>query len=248
MLVQHDCKLMVTSVANGSSFLLNALPIALTVFVACYGLFSVSDFADPSSRYGLPVKVIGGVESDPIHYARFEEFYGCPDSDVLSFHDIRRLVLGLESGDIPIFKCDILELTATCFGRCPFRKIHTGVTDLDTNRLTNDDLFDDWGVRLAAALNPRYVLYEMTPPHSGSYKSHAYVTQKLIKLDYLVFDYERFPCDLTGARTSRFRWINVGVRQYADDTSCSPVDCVSGLLAEPLSFDDCLVSPELCTR
>ena len=27
-----------------------------------------------------------------------------------------------------------------------------------------------------------------------------------------------------------------------------PVDCASGLLAEPLSFGDCLVSPELCTR
>ena len=57
------------------------------------------------------------------------------------------------------------------------------MTDLDTNRLTNDDLFDDWGVRLVAALKPLYVLYEMAPPHSGSYKPHAYVTQKLIKLD-----------------------------------------------------------------
>ena len=28
----------------------------------------------------------------------------------------------------------------------------------------------------------------------------------------------------------------------------SPVDCVSGLLAEPLPFDDCLVSPVLCTK
>ena len=74
MLVQHDCKPIVTSAASGSAFLRTALPIALTVFVACYRLFSVSDFADPSSRYGLPVKVIGGVESDPIHYARFEEF------------------------------------------------------------------------------------------------------------------------------------------------------------------------------
>ena len=61
MLVQHDCKPVVTSAASGSTFLRTALPIALTVFVACYGLFSVSDFADPSSRYGLPVKVIGGV-------------------------------------------------------------------------------------------------------------------------------------------------------------------------------------------
>ena len=161
MLVQHDCKPIVTSAANSSSFLLNALPIALTVFVACYGLFPVSDIANPASQYGLPAKVIGGVESDPVHYARFEEFYGCPDSDVLSFRDIRRLVLGLESGDIPIFKCDILELTATCFGHCPLRKIHTGVTDLDTNRLANDDLFDDWGIRLVSALKSLYVVYEM---------------------------------------------------------------------------------------
>ena len=204
MLVQHDIKPVVTAVTSGSAFLRTALPIALTVFVACHGLFSVSDFADPASRYGLPVKVIGGVESDPDHYTRFETFYGCPDSDALSFHDIRRLVLGLESGDIPIFKCDILELTVTCFGRCPLRKMHTGVTDLDTNRLANGDLFDDWGVCLVSALKPLYVLYEMAPPHSGSYKSHAYVTHKLLKLDYLVSDFERFPCDLTGARTSRF--------------------------------------------
>ena len=122
MLVQHDCKPIVTSADNSSSFLRNALPIALTVFVACYGLFSVSDFANPASRYGLPVKAIGGAESDPVHYAQFEEFCGCPDSDVLSFHDIRRLVLGLESGDIPIFKCGILELTATCFGALPSSK------------------------------------------------------------------------------------------------------------------------------
>ena len=96
--------------------------------------------------------MIGGAESDPVHYSQFEEFCGCPESDVLSFHDIRRLVLGLESGDIPIFKCDILELAATCFGRCPLRKLHTGVTDLDTNRLGNDDLFGDWSVRLVSAL------------------------------------------------------------------------------------------------
>ena len=166
--------------------------------------------------------MIGGVESDPDHYAWFEEFYGCHDSDVLSFHDIRRPVLGLESSDIPIFKCSNLELTATCFGRCPLRKIHTGVTDLDTNRLANGDLFDDWGVRLVAALKPLYVLYEMAPPNSGSYKSHAYVTQKLLKLDYLASDFERLPCDLTGARTSRFRWINVGVRQGPGDISCAP--------------------------
>ena len=57
------------------------------------------------------------------------------------------------------------------------------MTNLDTNRLANDDLFDDWGIRLVAALKPLYVVYEMAPPHSGSYKSHAwshaYVTQKL---------------------------------------------------------------------
>ena len=32
------------------------------------------------------------------------------------------------------------------------------------------------------------------------------------------------------------------------DISPAPVGCVSGLLTEPLSFDDCLVSPELCTK
>ena len=248
MLVQHSIKPVVTAVISGSAFLRTALPIALTVFVACYGLFSASDFADLASRYGLPAKVIGGVESGPDHYTWFEECYGCPDSDVLSFHDIRRLVLGLESGDIPIFKCDILELTATCFGRCPLRKLHTGVTDLDTNRLANDDLFGDWSVRLVSALKLLYVLCEMAPPRSGSYKSHAYVTHKVLKLDYLVSDFEPFSCDLTSARTSRFRWINVGVRQGPDGTSCAPVDCVSGLLAEPLPFGDCLVSPELCTK
>jgi hypothetical protein len=92
MLVQHDLKPVVTSVTSSSAFSRTALPIALNVFVACYELFAVSDFADPASRYGLPVKVIGGVKSDPDHYTRFEEFYGCPDSNVLSFHDIRRLV------------------------------------------------------------------------------------------------------------------------------------------------------------
>ena len=109
---------------------------------------------------------------------------------MLSFRDLRLWVLGLESGDIPIFTCGILELTATCFGRCPIRKIHTGVTDLDTNRLADDDLFDDWGVRLIAALKPIYVLCEMAPPHSGSYKPHAYVTHKLLKLDYLASEFE----------------------------------------------------------
>ena len=106
------------------------------------------------------------------------------------------------------------------------------MTDLETNRLASDDLFDNWGVRLVAALKPLYVLYEMPPLHSGSYKSHAYVTQTLLKLDYLVSDFERFPCDLTGARTSRFRWINIGVRQGPDDISCAPDGCVPGLLAE----------------
>ena len=249
MLIQHDIKPVVTAVTSSSVFLRTALPIALTVFVACYGLFSVSDFADPASRYGLPVTVIGGVESDPYHYTRFEEFYGCPDSDVLSFHDIRHLVLGLESGDIPIFKCDILELTATCFGRCPLRKIHTGVTPLDTNRLANDDMFDDSGVRLVAALKPIYVLYEMAPPHSGSYKSHAYATQKLFKLDYLASNFELFLCALTGARTSRFRWIDVGVRQGPDDISSAPVDCVIWLARRAVVIRRLSrLSPELCTR
>ena len=129
-----------------------------------------------------------------------------------NFRDLRSLVVGLESGEISRFKCGILELTATCFGRCPLRKMHRGVSNLDTARLADDDLFDDWGLRLVAALRPVYVLYEMTPPHSASYKSHSYVTQELVKLEYLVSAYDRFHCDLTGARTSRFRLINVGVR------------------------------------
>ena len=37
------------------------------------------------------------------------------------------------------------------------------MTDLDSNRLADDDLFDDWGVRLIAVLKPLYVLYEMAP-------------------------------------------------------------------------------------
>ena len=122
------------------------------------------------------------------------------------------------------------------------------MTDLDSNRLADDDLFNDWGVRLVAALKLLYVLYEMTPPHSGLYKSHAYVTQKLLKLDCLVSEFERIPCDLTGARTSRFRRINVGVPQGPNHISSAPVGCVSGLLNKPWSFDDCLVSPELCTK
>ena len=35
------------------------------------------------------------------------------------------------------------------------------MTNLDTNRLANDDLFDDWGIRLVAALKPLYVVYEI---------------------------------------------------------------------------------------
>ena len=88
---------------------------------------------------------------------------------------------------------------STCFGRCPLRKIHTGVSNLDTARLADDDLFDDWGLRLVAALRPVYVLYEMMPPYSASYKSHSYVTQKLVKMECLVSAYDRFPCDLAGA-------------------------------------------------
>ena len=148
------------------------LPFALTVFVTCYGLFSASDFENPSSKYALPVKIIGGVEPNPFYAARFEEHFGYPDSGVRSFRDLRSLVVGLESGVIPKFTCDILELTATCFGRCPLRKIHTGVPNLDVVRLADDDLFGDWGLRLVAAPRPGYVLYEMTPPHSASYKSH----------------------------------------------------------------------------
>ena len=102
MLVQHDIKPVVTAVNRSSTFLRTALPIALTVFVACYGLFSVSDFSNSASRCGLPVTVIGGVEFDPDYYTRLEEFCGYPDGDVLSFRDLRLLlVLGLESGDIP---------------------------------------------------------------------------------------------------------------------------------------------------
>ena len=88
----------------------------------------------------------------------------------------------------------------------------------------------------------------MTPPHSASNKSHSYVTQELVKMEYLVSAYDRFPCDLTGARTSRFRWINVGVRQSDDDAVLPPVDCTAGLLDVPIPFDDCLLPPEQCTR
>ena len=161
------------------------LPFALTVLVACYGVFSASDFANPSSKYGLPVKIAGGVESNPFHAARFEAHFGCPDSGVKSFRDLRSLVVGLESSAIPKF----LELTATCFGRCPLHKIHTA-------RLADDDLFGDWGLRLVASLRPVYVLYEMTPPHCASYKPHSYGTQELVKMDCLVSAYDRFPCDL----------------------------------------------------
>ena len=154
-----------------------------------------------------------------------------PTVTLIFFRDLRALVVGLESGLIPKFQCGILELTATCFGRCPLRKIHTGVSNLDVARLADDDLFGDWGLRLIAALRPGYVLYEMTPPHSASYKSHSYVTQELVKMEYLVSAYDRFPCDLTGARTSRFRWINVGVRQSDGDAVLPPVDCTAGQTA-----------------
>ena len=247
-LVQHDFSPMTVPSVVANHVIRWGLQAALTVFVACYGLFSASDFENPSSKYGLPVKIIGGVESNPFHAARFEAHFGCPDSDVQSFRDLRTLVVGLESGLIPKFKCDILELTATCFGRCPLRKIHTGVSNLDVARLADDDLFDNWGLRLVAALRPGYVLYEMTPPHSASNKSHSYVTQELVKMEYLVSAYDRFPCDLTGARTSRFRWINVGVRQSDDDAVLPPVDCTAGLLDVPIPFDDCLLPPEQCTR
>ena len=76
----------------------------------------------------------------------------------------------------------------------------------------------------------------MTSPHSASYKSHSYVTQELVKMKYLASAYDRFPCDLTGARTSRFRWINVGVRQSDDDAVLPPVDCTTGLLDVPIPF------------
>ena len=224
------------------------LPFALTVFVVGYGLFSASDFENPCSKYGLPVKIIGGVETNPFHAARFEAHFGCPGSGVKSFRDLCTLVAGIESSDIPKFKCDILELTATCFGRCPLRKIHTCVSNLDTARLANDDLFGDWGLRLVAALRPVYVLYETTAPHSASYTSHSYATQELVKTEYLVSAYGRFSCSLTGARTSRFRWINVGVRQSDDDAALPPVDCIAGLFDNPLPFGDCLFPPEQCTR
>ena len=79
------------------------LQVALTFFVACYGLFSASDFENPSSKYGLPVKIIGGVEANPFRAARFIEHFGFPDGGVQSFCDLRSLVVGLESGAIPKF-------------------------------------------------------------------------------------------------------------------------------------------------
>ena len=165
-----------------------------------------------------------------------------------SFRDLRSPVVGLESGAISKFKCGILELTAACFGRCPLRKIHTGVSNLDVARLADDDLFGDWGLRLAPALRPGDVLYEMTPPHSASYKPHSYATQELVKMEYLASAYDRFPCDLAGARTSRFRWINVGVRQSDDDAVLPLVDCTAGLFDDPIPFGDCLLPPGQCTR
>ena len=171
-----------------------------------------------------------------------------PGSGVQSFLDLHGLFVGLESGAIPKFKCAIPELTATCFDCCPLRKMHTGVSHLDVARLADDDLFDDWGLRLVAALRPGYVLYAMTPPHSASYKSHSYVTQELVKMEYLVSAYDRFPCDRTGARTFRFRWVNVGVRQSDDDAVLPPVGCTAGLLDDPIPFGDCLLPTEQCTR
>ena len=41
---------------------------------------------------------------------------------------------------------------------------------------------------------------------------------------------------------------DAGIRQTGDDTVVPPVDCVSGLLDEPLPFDDCLLPPEQLTR
>ena len=124
-LVQHDFSPMTVPSVVANHVIRWGLQAALTVFVACYGLFSASDFENPSSKYGLPVKIIGGVESNPFHAARFEEHFGCPDSGVQSFHDLRSLVVGLESGAIPKLEYDILELTATCSGRCPLRKRYT---------------------------------------------------------------------------------------------------------------------------
>ena len=69
-----------------------------------------------------------------------------------------------------------------------------------------------------------------------------------MKTEYLASAYDRFPCDLTGARTSRIRWINVGVRQSDDDAVLPPVDCTAGLLDVPIPFGDCLLPPEQCTR
>ena len=118
-LVQHDLSPMAVLSAVANHVIRWGLPFALTVLVACYGLFSASDFENSSSKYGLPVKIIGGAESNPFHAARFEEHFGCPGSGVQSFHDLRSLVVGLESGVTPKFKCGILELTATCFRLLP---------------------------------------------------------------------------------------------------------------------------------
>ena len=153
-LVQHDFSPMTVPSIVANHVIRWGLQAALTVCVACYGLFSASDFENPSSQYGLPVKIIGGVESNLFHAARFEELFGFPDSGVQSFRDLHSLVVGLESSVIPKFTCAIPELTATCFGRCPLRKIHTGVSNLDVARLADDDLFVDWGLRLVAALRP----------------------------------------------------------------------------------------------
>ena len=173
MLVQHDIKPIMTGVQCSCALLFRShLPFSWRRDMDC----SLSAVLR-TQRRGMVFLPLRLVVSNLIRISILGlRSYDCPDSNVLSFRDLRLLVLGLESGDIPIFKCDILELTATCFGRCPLRKTHTGMTDLDTNRLAGDDLFDDWGVRLIAVLKPVYVLYEMAPPHSGSYKPHSYAT------------------------------------------------------------------------
>ena len=77
-LVQHDASPTAVPSAAANHVVRWGLPFALTVLVACYGLFSASDIENPSSKYGLPVKIIGDVESNSFHAARFEEHFGCP--------------------------------------------------------------------------------------------------------------------------------------------------------------------------
>ena len=82
-IVQHDFSPTAVPSAVANHVVCWGLPFALTMFVACYGIFSASDVENPSSKYGLPVKIIGGVESNPFHAARFKEHFGCPGSGVL---------------------------------------------------------------------------------------------------------------------------------------------------------------------